>query len=50
MPNEIAMCPLLDLVNHSQEQTKVRLFLTPAALNVQMIDIEIERFTENELE
>ena len=49
-PNEIAMIPLLDLVNHEQEQSKVKFFLTPASLNSQMFDIEIDRVTVEEME
>jgi len=33
LPNDIAMCPLLDLINHAQEQTKVRFFLYPWQIN-----------------
>ena len=50
VPNDIAMCPLLDLVNHEQEQSRVKFFLTPPDLNVSMIDVEIERVTKEELE
>ena len=44
------MCPLIDLVNHAQEQSTVRFFVTPASLHVQMLDIEIDRQTVEELE
>ena len=50
VPNEIAMVPLLDLVNHSQEQTTVKFYLTPHSVNLQMIDVEIDRVTNEELE
>ena len=43
VPNEIAMVPLLDLVNHSQDQSVLRFFLAPASLHVQMLDVEIDR-------
>ena len=49
-PNEIALVPLLDLVNHAQEQTDVRFFMTPMSLNLQMLDVEIDRATQNEME
>ena len=50
VPNEIAMVPLLDLVNHEEEQSTLRFYLTPASLHVQMVDIEIDRNTQLELE
>jgi hypothetical protein len=43
LPNDIALCPLLDLVNHAQEQSKVRFFLYPWQMNKVMLEIEIDR-------
>ena len=49
LPNDIAMCPLIDLVNHSQEQTKLRFFLYPWQINTAMLEIEIDRQTNAEM-
>lgn len=50
LPNEIAMVPLLDLVNHTEEQANVRFFLLPFSLNKQMLQIDIDKQTTQELE
>ena len=42
VPNGIAMCPLIDLVNHADEQTILKFYATPASLNLQLLDIEID--------
>lgn len=49
LPNDIAMCPLLDLVNHAQEQTKTRFFLYPWQINKIMLEIEVDRQTNDDI-
>lgn len=49
LPNDIAMCPLLDLVNHQAEQSKTRFFLLPHKVLGQMIEIEIDKNTNIEM-
>ena len=50
LPNDIAMVPLLDLVNHTEEQANVRFFLLPFSLTKQMLQIDIDKQTNSELE
>ena len=50
LPNEIAMCPLLDLLNHQSEQTKLKFFLNPLDLNLSMLNLELERLTKDEMD
>jgi len=38
LPNEIAMVPLLDLMNHSIESEKLGYFLYPIGLNIKMLE------------
>ena len=50
VPCDIAMVPLLDLVNHAEEQAKLKFFTTPHALNMAMYEADIERVTQDELD
>jgi hypothetical protein len=50
LPNEIAMCPLVDLINHNECQEKIQFYLTKAAVNAQMIEISLNEFTNVDLE
>jgi len=50
MPNEIAMVPLMDLCNHAEEQGGLRFFLTPTSLNKLMLETDIAKQTNAELE
>ena len=49
LPNDIAMCPLVDLVNHQADQTKTRFFLSPHKVYAQLIEIEIDKNTNIEM-
>ena len=49
LPNDIAMCPLMDQVNHAEEQATVRFFLFPWQVNRQMLEIEIDKRTNHEM-
>ena len=49
LPNDIAMCPLIDLVNHQADQYKTAFFLNPAKVLGQMIEIEIDKNTNIEM-
>ena len=44
------MCPLLDLLNHQSEQTKLKFFLNPLDLNLSMLNLELERLTKDEMD
>jgi hypothetical protein len=48
-PNDISMCPLIDMVNHSNFNENADFALVPSKLNRQMLDIEIEKRTEQEV-
>jgi hypothetical protein len=41
LPNQIALCPLIDLINHTSVQTKLQFFLNPSNIETKMLDIEI---------
>jgi hypothetical protein len=49
LPNDIAMCPLMDQVNHAEEQATVRFFLFPWQVNRKMLEIEIDKRTNHEM-
>jgi hypothetical protein len=40
LPNEVAMCPLLDLVNHTPTQEYTRFFLSPKAVSESMFELQ----------
>ncbi len=43
------MCPLMDQVNHAEEQATVRFFLFPWQVNRKMLEIEIDKRTNHEM-
>ena len=49
-PHELAMIPLMDLCNHTEDQENVRFFLIPASLNSQMLNLDSSRQTNIEIE
>ena len=50
LPNEIAMCPLMDLLNHTADQSKVRFILKPDLLYNRMFSLDMDRMTARDLE
>ena len=50
LPNEIAMCPLIDLLNHQAEQVKLNFFLKPLDLNLSMLNLSLERLNKEEMD
>jgi len=50
LPHELAMVPLMDLCNHTESQEQVRFFLIPSSLNSQMLNLDVSRQTNNEID
>ena len=50
LPCDIAMVPLLDLVNHAEEQTNTKWQTFPLELNRKMCQIELDKNTQDEME
>lgn len=50
LPCEIAMVPLLDLMNHSNDDEKLAYFLYPIALNIKMLERSDNTKINKELE
>ena len=47
-PNDIAMCPLMDLVNHKPSDANTRFCLVPVDVASQMLEIESDKRTVKE--
>ncbi len=43
LPDEVAMCPLIDLVNHHSHETKNGYFITPVTLYHKLIEIQNQK-------
>ena len=43
LPNDVAMCPLIDLINHDFCQEKINFFLTPSELVRKLLDIQSQK-------
>ena len=44
------MCPLIDLINHHWDQSKVRFYAAPAKLHVNMLDLELRKCIQDDIE
>jgi hypothetical protein len=50
LPNSIAMCPLMDLLNHTADEVKVRFVVKPDLLYNRMFALDMDRMTARDLE
>jgi hypothetical protein len=50
LPSDIAMVPLLDLINHDSDELKVKYFVMPYELHRKMITRSIDVITNKEFE
>lgn len=49
VPNDLAMVPLMDMINHAPYQTKLQFFLKPHKLNAMMLEIDVDKNTNQEM-
>lgn len=47
-PNDIAMCPLMDMVNHKPSDVNTRFILMPIDVASKMLEIQIDKMTQKE--
>lgn len=50
LPSDISMVPLLDLINHAGDDTKVKYYVVPYDLHRKMITRSIDVMTNKEFE